>query len=175
MAAALRPPRIGSKKVFLPNFTVALLRTPHLPPNFAQFEVPLNINKLDLRDYLLHAYNVRVKAVRSFVIQPSLKEASRQAGYRVIKRLPSIKRMTVELENPFVYPAEPEDLSPWDNELYKSIANYREARMEGKNPDLDDKQAEITELAQKILKGETQESITVREVEKEIKVVHEEE
>ncbi|RPB04260.1 hypothetical protein L873DRAFT_1759560 [Choiromyces venosus 120613-1] len=106
---------LGTKKVFLPNFTLALVRTPHLPPNYVQFIVPLNINKLDLKDYLLHAYNVEVLSVRSFIQQQNIQRAKNKDLNRPKiewYRPRAIKKMTVELKEPFVYPPEPEDLSP---------------------------------------------------------------
>ena len=49
--------------------------------------------------------------------------------------------MTVEMTQPFVWPKEPEDLSPWDNELYsmreKMLADQekiRDERYKGKIP-----------------------------------------
>ncbi|KAI5804950.1 ribosomal protein L25/L23 [Geopyxis carbonaria] len=106
------PPKIGGKKIYLPNFTVALLRTPHLPANYAQFLVPLSLNKLDMRDYLHHAYNVEALAVRSFITQQKIER--HKPGFQGTRwyRPRSIKKMTVELRRPFVYPAEPEDLTP---------------------------------------------------------------
>ncbi|RPB29389.1 ribosomal protein L25/L23 [Terfezia boudieri ATCC MYA-4762] len=103
----------GKKQVFLPNFRIGLLRASHLPPNFAQFIVPLNFTKLDLKDYLYHAYGVKVLSVRSYVVQQKVKriknlEEPRREWYRPR----AIKKMTIELERPFVYPAEPTDLSP---------------------------------------------------------------
>merc|ERR1712137_508966 len=64
---AAAPFRVGLKEVYLPNFHVALHRTPRQPANFASFTVPLWFSKLDLRDYLFHAYNVRIHGVRSYV------------------------------------------------------------------------------------------------------------
>ena len=40
---------------------LTLLRTPNSPPNFATFLVPLNLNKLDMRDYLFHAYGTNLR------------------------------------------------------------------------------------------------------------------
>ncbi|CCX04447.1 ribosomal protein L23-domain-containing protein [Pyronema domesticum] len=120
------PPKFGSKKVFLPNFTISLLRTQHLPPNYAQFIVPLNINKLDLRDYLYHAYGVEVLNVRSFITQKKIER--HKPGEKATRywRPASIKKMTVELVKPFVWPEEPTDLAPWDKETHKAIQEYRE-------------------------------------------------
>jgi len=76
--------------------------------------VPLNINKLDLRDYLKNVYNVDVYNVRSFIVQQKL-QRTRPASPGTVDywRPRAIKKMTVELVKPFVYPAEPEDLSPY--------------------------------------------------------------
>jgi large subunit ribosomal protein L23 len=100
-----------------PKFTITLLRTPHLPPNFAQFVVPLNINKLDLRDYLLHAYGVEVLNVRSFITQRKIERTKPGTTGLHYYRPRSIKKMTVELVKPFVYPEEPKDLSPYVSSL----------------------------------------------------------
>lgn len=108
-------PLAKSSILVSPNFTLALIRTPHLPPNYAQFKVPLNINKLDLKDYLLHVYSVKVLSVRSYIQQQKVQRAKPADMNRpVIKwyRPRAIKKMTVELEEPFVYPPPPEDLSP---------------------------------------------------------------
>jgi large subunit ribosomal protein L23 len=97
---------------FSPNFTLTLLRTPKLPPTFASFIVPLNTNKLDLRDYLYHCYGVRVLGVRSFVQQQKLRQDKPGAirpSPRQWYRPRSIKKMLVELERPFAWPEEPED------------------------------------------------------------------
>ncbi|KAF8421253.1 ribosomal protein L23-domain-containing protein [Tirmania nivea] len=112
---------LGNKQIYLPNFRIGLLRTSHLPPNLAQFIVPLNFTKLDLKDYLLNAYGVKVLSVRSYVVQQKVKriknlEEPRREWYRPR----AIKKMTIELEKPFVYPAEPTDLSSWDNLIWKS-------------------------------------------------------
>lgn len=75
--------------------------------------MPLNINKLDLKDYLRNAYGVEVNSVRSFVqqkkIQPTKDPESRTRRWY---RPRAIKKMIVELKEPFIYPEEPKDLSP---------------------------------------------------------------
>lgn len=86
-----------------------------MPPQFVTFQVPLTFNKLDIRDYLLHAYGVDSVSVRSHVAQRPPR-ASAFTGR--IGRPPPIKYMTVELEKPFVWPAEPdaEEESKWHSE-----------------------------------------------------------
>jgi large subunit ribosomal protein L23 len=90
---------------------LTLIRTPKLPPTFATFIVPLNINKLDLRDYLWNAYGVPVTGVRSYIQMQKLRQDKPHASRpfpRKWYRPRSIKKMTVEMEQPFVWPEEPE-------------------------------------------------------------------
>jgi large subunit ribosomal protein L23 len=65
----------------------------HLPPNYARFIVPMTFNKLDLRDYLFHAYSVRTLHIRSSITQG--KASKNNKGQ--LRREPSVKTMTVEL------------------------------------------------------------------------------
>ncbi|KAJ4367342.1 mitochondrial 54S ribosomal protein YmL41 [Neocucurbitaria cava] len=100
----------GSKKIYLPKFTVALIRTPGISPYHARFLVPLDFSKYDLRDYLYHAYNVKCFNIRSFVKQMPVRDTSQQPRHWF--RPESKKYMTVEMEQPFVWPEVP-DLEPW--------------------------------------------------------------
>lgn len=108
-----------------PNFSVTLHRTPKQPANFASFTVPLWFSKLDLRDYLFHAYDVRINSVRSYVKLQRVQQGKdifvhgeryAKPQYKRWHRPPSVKRMTVELERPFVWPEAPEDLSEWNQD-----------------------------------------------------------
>ncbi|KAH7385605.1 mitochondrial ribosomal protein subunit L23 [Pyrenochaeta sp. MPI-SDFR-AT-0127] len=100
----------GSKKIYLPKFTVALVRTPNISPYHARFLVPLDFSKYDLRDYLYHAYNVKCFNVRSYVKQMPVRDTREQPRHWF--RPESKKYMTVEMEQPFVWPEVP-DLEPW--------------------------------------------------------------
>jgi hypothetical protein len=136
MAARL-PPRLGTKQIFLyvpipafpflnsltpplpshsPNFTLTLLRPPPgTPPSFASFLVPLNLNKLDLRDYLWNGYGVRVKGVRSYIQQQKVRQdkpGAKRPAQRRWYRPRAIKKMMVELEEPFAWREEPQSLEP---------------------------------------------------------------
>ncbi|KAI1485772.1 hypothetical protein F5X96DRAFT_674312 [Biscogniauxia mediterranea] len=105
--------RIGMKKLFLPDHMITFLRPPaNQPAQFATFKVPLRFNKLDLRDYLFHAYNVSVLGVRSHLKQQRVR---RSKFHHRIYRPPPIKTMTVELTSPFVWPKQPADKSPWNS------------------------------------------------------------
>lgn len=97
-----------------PQFRIALVRTPNLTPRYAQFRVPLNFNKFDLRSYLWHLYGVGVLGIRSYVQAQPITRISRDGkGFGPWRRPKSQKRMTVELKEPFVYPEEPKDLTPY--------------------------------------------------------------
>ncbi|KAF2084436.1 hypothetical protein K490DRAFT_49113, partial [Saccharata proteae CBS 121410] len=99
-----------------PYFVCTFLRTPHLPPTFAKFKVPLNLNKFDMRDYLFHAYGVRSVGVRSYIRQSKLRfgkpdqlDVEPKGWFRPM----STKYMFVELEQPFVWPEEPKDYTEY--------------------------------------------------------------
>ncbi|KAI4127296.1 MAG: hypothetical protein LQ347_004664 [Umbilicaria vellea] len=106
-----RPPQ-GQKQIFLPSFTITLMRTPNLPATMASFIVPLRLNKLDLKDYLYHAYQLPVLSVRSYVQQQKVRQDKPDKllpAQRRWYRPRAIKKMTVEMERPFVWPDEPTD------------------------------------------------------------------
>ncbi|KZF23119.1 hypothetical protein L228DRAFT_281871 [Xylona heveae TC161] len=162
-ALAARHFNLGGKEVYLPNFTLTLLRTPFLPPNYASFIVPLNLNKLDIRDYLFHAYGVKVVSVRSYVQQQRVRQdkpGSRMPAPRRWYRPRSIKKMTVEMDKPFVWPEEPEDFSSWEKERYDAAAKSQEKEQEKYRPDYAAKptaeRKSIAEQAQALLSGKEQ-------------------
>ncbi|EPS36066.1 hypothetical protein H072_10502 [Dactylellina haptotyla CBS 200.50] len=114
------------KNIYLPNFVIALIRTPKLPPNYAQFSVPLSFNKLDLKNYLKNLYGINALGIRSSIRQQAV-ELTYNNKTRSYARRRSEKRMTVELAEPFIWPEEPKDLSKFDNKLYTNIEKYKEA------------------------------------------------
>ncbi|KAI9675921.1 MAG: hypothetical protein M1829_003159 [Trizodia sp. TS-e1964] len=129
MAASLPRLKFGQKQVYLPNFQLTLLRTPFLPPTFATFLTPLNLNKLDIKDYLYHAYGVRVLAVRSYVQQQRVradKPNAKRPGQNRWFRPRSIKKMTIEMTQPFVWPDEPTDFAAWDQKRYNAVEQAQE-------------------------------------------------
>lgn len=96
-------------------------------PIFANFRVPLTFNKFDIRDYLLHAYNTPVVAVRSQIRQQPVRSAKYKGR---IYRPPPIKTMTVQLKQPFVWPSLPTDLAPWkDPTSIKMAAEAKRRRL----------------------------------------------
>ncbi|KAI4130860.1 MAG: hypothetical protein LQ338_001537 [Usnochroma carphineum] len=154
-------PPCGQKKVYLPNFTLTLLRTPFAPPNYATFLTPLNLNKFDIKDYLYHLYGVQVLSVRSYVQQARVRHG--KPGARLPKRgfyrPRATKRMTVEMPtiSPFVWPEAPTDFSPWDKEAQEKAEEARDEEQklmgpEGRTaPKADAKK--LREQAEELLKG----------------------
>ncbi|KAI9797131.1 MAG: hypothetical protein M1833_005646 [Piccolia ochrophora] len=162
---------LGRKKIYLfvpldlrapstPNFTLTLLRTPFLPPNYASFITPLNLNKFDIRDYLYHAYGIRVFSVRSFVQQQRVRQDkpnARNPAPRRWFRPRSIKKMTVQMEMPFVWPDEPQDLTAWDKEAFDATQKAQKQEQERMYPELEGKPSperrSIAEQARELLQG----------------------
>ncbi|KAI5287149.1 hypothetical protein KEM54_006209 [Ascosphaera aggregata] len=116
------------KQVYLPDFTIALIRTPFMPPRYATFQVPLEFNKLDLKDYLKNAYGVDTLKIRSYVEQqkPTRDLRFGKQGFGPLRRPKSKKRMMVELVDPFVWPPRPADL----DKNFAHDAYYRAAENE---------------------------------------------
>ncbi len=103
------------KQIYLPDFPVTFIRTPTLGPFFAAFQVPLWLNKLDMKSYLKNVYNVDVVHVRSYVThgKKDNKPARRPGSQGKAFRQPSKKRMTVQLVDPFDWPEETKDFTEY--------------------------------------------------------------
>ncbi|KAK2792729.1 hypothetical protein FQN52_002791 [Onygenales sp. PD_12] len=129
------------KQVFLPSFTLTLIRTPYLPPRYAAFWVPLTFNKLDIKDYLKRVYNVHVLKVRSFVEQQKpTRELSRgREGYGKWRRPQARKKMTVEMTDPFVWPEEPKDMEGWEKQAYFRAKEHQIEMSDSFHPDANQK------------------------------------
>ncbi|CAG5156859.1 uncharacterized protein ALTATR162_LOCUS4652 [Alternaria atra] len=139
----------GSKKIYLPKFTVALLRTPDLSPYHARFLVPLDFSKYDLRDYLYHAYNVKCFNIRSYVKQMPVRDTREQPRHWF--RAESKKYMTIELEQPFVWPEVP-DLEPWgQKEKQKEVEEAAKVNGAGDSNDARNAARTLREQVKKLL------------------------
>ncbi|KAJ5312455.1 hypothetical protein PENANT_c027G03848 [Penicillium antarcticum] len=135
------------KPVYLPQFRIALIRTPKLSPYYAQFRVPLAFNKFDLRDYLQNLYGVGVHGIRSYVQQQPITRITRDGkGYGPWRRPKSQKRMTVELREPFVWPEEPKDLTAWEKEGWETAEKWQIDQQEKDQPKPNKGQEPDTEL-----------------------------
>lgn len=114
------------------------MRRDFQPANWATFQVPIRFTKFDIRDYLYNLYDVEVKAVRSWVRRPVAPTKNDSGRY---VRPGAEKYMTVEMTKPFVWPDEPSDLSPWNNDMYtmredmiKKQEKMQEERYKGRIP-----------------------------------------
>lgn len=99
--------RVGQKKVYLPKARVCLLRpnAKHTPYQ-AKFLVPRNFNKMDLRDYLWHVYGLRALNVTVQLLHAKFQRGPLDyARYRG----PQFKKMTIDMEEPFVWPPLPQE------------------------------------------------------------------
>lgn len=121
------------------------------------------MNKLDLRDYLYHAYNIRSLGIRAYIEQQPVREGKPGAIKPQIKRWfrpRAVKRMTVEMEKPFVWPEVPkgEELEKWNHTQFKASreSNEEYGRMRGRLADAmfsqKDREA-MREQAKRLLEG----------------------
>ncbi|EXJ95820.1 hypothetical protein A1O1_00944 [Capronia coronata CBS 617.96] len=161
-SASSNVPLEQRKQIYFPDVkdAVVLMRTPHLGPRYAAFDVPLHFSKLDMKAYLKDVYNVDVLHIRSVVIQSKVQRKDATSPYTqgALFRPPSQKKMTVQLAKPFVYPAEIKDLSPWEYDTYWNtmkayVAEQRENSIWGSTqPNLEHRKS-IAQQAQQLLKG----------------------
>lgn len=99
--------RVGEKEVWFPKGRITLLRpnAKHTPYQ-AKFYVPRLFNKLDLRDYLWHVYGLRTLKITTQLLHSKFVRGSfDRARYRPGQR----KKMTIEMEEPFVWPEPPKN------------------------------------------------------------------
>ncbi|CAG8954722.1 hypothetical protein HYFRA_00004645 [Hymenoscyphus fraxineus] len=155
-----KPPRMGTKALYLPNFRIVLLNDPRLSPHFASFLVPLNLNKLDMRDYLYNCYGIAARNVRSYVQMQKVqqdKNNAKRVSPRRWHRPRSIKKMMIEMDAPFVWPKTPEDFTQWDKDFVekKAAANQkaRDAQGPGGATKPPAERKSIAEQAKELLEG----------------------
>lgn len=115
--------KVGGKQLYFPKARVILLRpnAKHTPYQ-AKFIVPKSFNKLDLRDYLFHVYGLRAMNVTTQLLHAKYTRANQvMPRYREGQ----IKKMTIDMAEPFVWPEEPRDKEPWAASLVKELGTYR--------------------------------------------------
>ncbi|AET39573.1 mitochondrial 54S ribosomal protein uL23m Ecym_4537 [Eremothecium cymbalariae DBVPG len=119
--------RVGGKQLYFPKARVILLRpnAKHTPYQ-AKFIVPKSFNKLDLRDYLFHIYGLRVLNVTTQLMHGKFVR-ERLLGPRY--RAPQIKKMTVDMMEPFIWPEEPKETRAWMVPYYKELGIYANDKM----------------------------------------------
>lgn len=152
--------KFGKKEVYLPKFTIALLHTPQLPPTHAKFLVPLNFNKLDLRDYLYHVYDVKSTNIRTYIQQQKVqqdKPGAKAPRPRRWYRPRAIKKMTVEMDKPFVWPEQPESMDAWSKEAHDAMTKSQKQQGTPKEQkDEHNKTADaLSQQARDLLAGKT--------------------
>lgn len=72
-------------------------------------------------------YSVQTLSIRSLVKETNRTPRNVRAKSLDLNKR-NVKVMTVELERPFVWPAEEKDLSRWDKDLYDSAKEFEEKR-----------------------------------------------
>ncbi|KAI8807183.1 hypothetical protein BJ742DRAFT_336881 [Cladochytrium replicatum] len=94
-------------KFFFPNFIFRLVRS-NLPPHQAVFQVPLELNKIDIKSFLEQAYKLDITDVRTMIYRP--KPHSTRSGVKAQTK--SFKKAIVTMKDDFVWPAPPEAGAP---------------------------------------------------------------
>jgi len=154
-----------------PNFSLTFLRTPELPARFAKFIVPLDMTKLDLRDFLYHCYNVRALSVRSYVYQRPVEmyeHGLRPNPKKQWTRRKALKYMIIEMDEPFVWPEPPSEgelEEKWDTSAYRKAKQEQEddQKRQGmynvwrdgtdENPDIKEDRQTLRKQAEELLAG----------------------
>lgn len=115
--------KVGGNPVYFPKARLILLRpnAKHTPYQ-AKFIVPKSFNKLDLRDYLFHVYGLRAMNVTTQLLHAKYTRVNQvMPRYRA----PQIKKMTIDMAEPFIWPEQPADMDPWAASLVEDLNKYR--------------------------------------------------
>lgn len=125
--------------------------------------MPLWFSKLDLKDYLFHAYSVPCHNIRSYVEQTRVRQGAVQNSPKPTPkrwhRPKATKRMTVELARPFVWPAEPAELKDWNREEIEMAEEENEelqkrvGRLADAEPVGEERRSRMREQAKALLEG----------------------
>ncbi|EGW34674.1 uncharacterized protein SPAPADRAFT_145010 [Spathaspora passalidarum NRRL Y-27907] len=100
--------KVGGKKVYFPKQRICLLRpNAKQTPYQAKFLVPKNMNRLDLRDYLWHVYGLRALNVTVQLLHSRWQRGQHDLGRY---RGPQLKKMTIDMAEPFVWPEVPKKI-----------------------------------------------------------------
>ncbi|SCU95189.1 LADA_0G14114g1_1 [Lachancea dasiensis] len=116
--------KVGETEHYFPKARLILLRpnAKHTPFQ-AKFIVPKSFNKLDLRDYLFHVYGLRAMNITTQLLHGKYTRVNQvMPRYRA----PQIKKMTIDMAEPFIWPKEPENKDDWGATLVEDLAKYRE-------------------------------------------------
>lgn len=128
--------RVGEKEVYFPKARLILLRpnAKHTPYQ-AKFIVPKSFNKLDLRDYLFNLYGLRALNITTQLLHGRYVRLSAFSGRF---RGPQIKKMTIEMEQPFVWPEEPAagEVARWNKKFQDELNKYKEENQMSQGSDI---------------------------------------
>lgn len=100
--------KVGGKQVYFPGARICLLRpnAKHTPYQ-AKFLVPKKFNKMDLRDYLWHVYGLRALNITVQLLHGKfVRGPFDYSRYRE----PQLKKMTVDMAEPFIWPEVPQNI-----------------------------------------------------------------
>ncbi|KAJ2845488.1 mitochondrial 54S ribosomal protein YmL41 [Coemansia erecta] len=144
--------RFGSAKIYFPNLVFKIIPDSRLSKNQAAFRVPLQVNKLDIKDYLTHIYNVTVTDVRTTVFPGKLSLNQYTAQ---MERSPRIKKAIVTIKEQFDYPQEPDVNKDFQGEQVEYQEMRRANKLKGWRirPSL-----QMKKLAQKLREKEEENS-----------------
>lgn len=125
--------KVGGNQIYFPSGRICLLRpnAKHTPYQ-AKFLVPKSMNKMDLRDYLWHIYGLRTVNITVQLLHAPFKRGLTDYARH---RGPQLKKMTVDMLEPFVWPEVPKDL---EEQAKKDSDNERQV-IEHKNSSGSDK------------------------------------
>lgn len=130
--------KLGGQKVFLPNVKFTLLRS-GLSPFFAKFQVPLNCNKFDVRDYLYHVYGLQTLRVNTVVYAQRAQRLTQPKNGKpvgAVIRGTSKKIAFIEMKEPFKFPAPPTDMATWGKDRDLALYDWQRQDAERKRPSL---------------------------------------
>ncbi|CAG8432708.1 5690_t:CDS:2 [Diversispora eburnea] len=110
-----------------------LVRAPNLAPNQVAFRIPPNVNKLDIRDYLTHIYQIKVVDVRTMNYAAKRPVRKRDGAMRG-KYVSKYKKAIVTLCDNFKYPPIPDKQSLDEYEDRAEITRMNFRRLRGWKP-----------------------------------------
>jgi large subunit ribosomal protein L23 len=76
---------------------------------------------MDLRDYLYNIYGLRAFNITTQLLHGAYTRDGNAIGRY---RLGQIKKMTIDMTEPFVWPEEPKDKDPWNVNFMKNLKTY---------------------------------------------------
>lgn len=111
----------AAQKVYLPNFTLTLVRNgpAHASdPYTATFRVPTQLTKPDIVQFLTKVYGLTVLGIRTSIKMGKVyHNLTPDAGFKRFTRQKTIKTAYIQMDRPFFYPKERE--KQWLNDNFE--------------------------------------------------------